>query len=165
MAVHRRLNAVNDREAYSGATADVFEVGGKAYKLFRVRGATRTPHEVQVLFESECCAYARAAENPHLTRHVATFNGLCQVEEVINIQGDSVKGEYQLDCCYILELLAGCEAKLYADGLRDRYEYLRDAQNAFRSCGIDASDSSVFNYQDRERFKFIDFRVDHGWKS
>ena len=157
--LHHRLNACGDPEAYSGASADVFAVDGKAYKLFRVYGVSRTPEQVKTRFESECSAYVRAASDAWLTMHVATFHGPCTVSDVIDRFGNSIKSHYRLDCCYVLDRLVGGDVKLYADGLREAYEHLRYAQNCFDLCGIDASDSSVFNHEDREQFKFIDFRI------
>jgi len=45
MAVHRRLSI--DPNAYNGATADVFDVNGKACKVFRVYGVTGSLEQVK----------------------------------------------------------------------------------------------------------------------
>ena len=132
--LHYRINASGDPEAYSGATADVFAVNGKAYKLFRVYGVSRTPEQVKTLFESECSAYIRAASDAWLTRHIATFHGPCTVADVIDRFGNSIQSRYRLDCCYVLDKLVGSDVKLFADGLREEYEHLRDAQNYFDVC-------------------------------
>ena len=159
MDIHRRLSV--DPNAYSGASADVFEIDGNAYKLFRVFGVARTAQQVRDLFESECEAYTRASVDAWLRQHTAAFHGPCVIENVIDRHGNSVRSLYALDCCYGIELLVGRESKLYADGLRQSLEHLREAQERFSMNGIDVRDSSVFNYEYPEDFKFIDFRLEH----
>jgi hypothetical protein len=158
MDLHCRLGA--DTSAYSGATADVFAANGRAYKLFRVYGVTRSTAEVRMLFESQCEAYERASADPWLKHHVAEFYGSCVIEDVRDTHGNRVGDIYALDCCYCIEVLKGKEAKLYRKGLRDEFDYLREAQARFTAEGIDVRDSSVFNYDQPEQFKFIDFRLE-----
>jgi hypothetical protein len=142
-------------------TAVVFDVSGTAYKVFRVYGVSRSPLQVRNLFGSECEAYKRATADAWLRHHTAAFYGPCVVEDIIDGQGNSVGSLYALDCCYRIELLVGSEAKLYADGLRQAFEHLRQAQTRFSNEGIDVRDSSVFNYEAADEFKVIDFRLEH----
>jgi hypothetical protein len=158
MDVHRRLSV--DPSGYSGATADVFDVNGLAYKVFRVYGVARSPEQVSSLFESECDAYRRATYDAWLQHHTAAFYGPSILEDIIDSQGKSVGNLYALDCCYRMELLVGSEAK-YRDGRCQAFEYLPQAQTRFLMNRIDVLDSSVFNYDDAVQFRFIDFRMDY----
>jgi len=157
MAVHRRLSI--DPNAYSGATADVFDINGKACKVFRVYGVTRSLEQVKTLFESECEAYNRATADAWLGHHIAAFYSRCVFEDIIDSQGNSVGHEYALGCAYGIELQVGSEGKLYADGLLQTFAHLQEARSRFLAQSIDVRDSSVFNYEDAERFKLIDFRL------
>ena len=154
MSIHRRLSA--ELGAYSGATADVFDVGGVAYKVFRVYGVA-SPERAKARFDSECEAYRRATGNPWLLRHTAAFYGSSRIEDILDADGKSVRSVYSLDCCYRMELLSGDEMKFLS--VRESLEHLREAQKRFSANGIDLLDSSVFNCEDAERFKFIDFRI------
>jgi hypothetical protein len=156
MDVHHRFGI--EPNAYSGATADVFDVNGKAYKVFRVYGVARLPEQVKTLFESECEAYKRAAADAWLRHHTAAFYGSCAFEDIVDIEGNSVGDQYALDCSYGIELLFGSEGKLYADGLQT-FAHLQEARRRFRMKGIDVRDSSVFNYENAQEFKLIDFRL------
>lgn len=159
MGVHRRLGP--DSEAYSGATADVFCVGAEAWKVFRVFGVARTPEQVQRLFQAECEAYKRIQVDPWLSQHVPKFFGSAAVVDIIDATGNSVAPQYALDCCYRMEFVPGDEVKLTADGLRERYPHLQEAQARFAEHGINVLDSSVWSPEDPAAFKLIDFRVDH----
>jgi len=145
--------------AYSGATADVFEFNGQVYKVFRVYGVARIPEQVKSLFESECEAYRRATAHVWLRHHAASFYGACIIEDILDGNGNSVGDKYALDCCYQIELLVGDESKFCAIGPHQSFEHLQEAERRFRLEGIDVSDSSVFNQQDAQLFKFIDFRM------
>jgi hypothetical protein len=74
---------------------------------------------------------------------------------VIDKEGMSIRNNYMLDCCCVLELLEGSKAKVLA--VRDKFDYLYDAYFTFRQKGFDLPDADVFNFDDPERFKFIDF--------
>jgi hypothetical protein len=159
MKLHHRLSI--EPGAYSGATADVFNVGGIAYKVFRVYGTAQPVERVRVLFESENGAYRRAAADSWLQRHTATYYGPSAIDDILDEDGESVGRMYALDCCYRMELLTGDERKFLAAGLREGNEHMREAGRRFREVGIDLRDSSVFNGEDAERFKFIDFRLEN----
>jgi hypothetical protein len=125
MDVHRRLGIEPD--AYSGATADVFLVDGKAYKVFRVYGVARIPDRVRSLFESECDAYSRAKSDAWLRLHTAAFYGTSIAHDIFDTHGNSVAHFYALDCCYGMELLCGKEAKCLSSEVRKAYPYLEEA--------------------------------------
>ena len=154
-STHRRLSV--EPGAYSGATADVFDVDGVAYKVFRVYGVA-SPDRVQARFDSECEAYRRAADDPWLLGHTAAFYGPSNIEDILDGDGKSVRSMYSLDCCYRMELLSGEEMKFLS--VRESLEHLLEAQERFSSNGIDLSDSSVFYREDAERFKLIDFKME-----
>ena len=137
----------------------VFDVNGQAYKVFRVYGVTRSPEQVRALFESELEAYRRVTADAWLRHHTAAFYGPCVLEDIMDSQGNSIGNLYALDCCYRIELLVGSEAK-YTDGRCQAFEHLQEAQTRFSMNGIDVRDSSVFNYDNAEQFKFIDFRLE-----
>jgi len=159
MSVHNRLSVTPG--AYSGATADVFNVDGIAYKVFRVYGVANPIERVRARFESETAAYSRAAVDSWLQPHTATYHGATEIDDVLDESGQSVGSMYALNCCYRIELLTGDERKFLTTGLREANEHLREAERRFSAMGIDLRDSSVFNGEDAERFKFIDFRLEN----
>jgi hypothetical protein len=59
------------------------------------------------------------------------------------------------NCCHVLELLNGSKAKVLA--VRVDYSYVREAYFAFHQKGFDLGDADIFNFDDPERFKFVDF--------
>jgi hypothetical protein len=105
---------------------------------------------------------ARRAGDPCLKHHVATFHGRACVEDVIDMEGKSIKELFLLDCCYGLEILTGDETKT-ASKLTlseiENFAHVKDAADKFRELGISVSDSSVFDAGDPGRFKFIDFEL------
>lgn len=138
-----------------GVYAHVFQVDDKAYKLFLSFRPPQTEEKRRSTFQSQCRAYHRAASDPDLTKHIATFNGTCAIEDVVDLEQKSIKDNYLLDCCYVLEVLSGSKAKVLA--VRDGLSYLHDAYFAFHRKGFYLGDADVFNFDDPERFKFIDF--------
>lgn len=159
MKVHRRLSI--EPGAYSGAAADVFNVGGIAYKVFRVYGVAQPVERVRARFESECAAYELTIGESWLRQHTATYYGTSAIDDILDEEGVGVGSIYALDCCYRMELLAGDERKFLAAGLREANEHLREAERRFSERGIDLRDSSVFNGENAEKFKFIDFRLEN----
>lgn len=157
--IHRHITI--EPGAYSGATADVFEINGAAYKVFRVYAVAKMPEQVRSLFESECEAYRRANADVWLRQHTASYYGACIIEDILDGDGKSVGDKYALDCCYGIELLVGNESKFYGSPLRQSFDHLREAERRLRLQGIDVRDSSVFNYESAEQFKFIDFRLEY----
>lgn len=138
-----------------GVYAHVFQIDDKAYKLFLAYPSHHSEEKRRSTFQSQCAAYQRAGSDPDLKKHVATFYGTCVIEDVIDKAGQSIKGKYMLDCCYILEALNGSKTKVLA--VRDAYSYVGEAYVAFHQKGFSLADADIFNFDDPERFKFIDF--------
>jgi hypothetical protein len=175
--VHRLLGF-----GLGGFWADVFEVDGKAYKLFRSRPEI-PPYQMREgrerIFHSQVEAYRRLEySDPWLAGHAATFYGSCSIDDVIDESGKSVQEEYLLDCCYALEVLDPGEQDkrtlLYRNevkltrikaltlspagaGYPSHLKHLAEAEERFTKLGIYTYDASVFFSTDREKFKFIDF--------
>lgn len=142
-----------------GIYAKVFDLEGKAYKLFvRVDGPPpkQTVEGRRRTFLAQCEAYERASQDLLLRDHIAANFGPCVVEDVINLNG--IKDSFLLNCCYSIELLGGEETKFPANYV-ETYSHLADAIRRFRNLGIDLTDSSVFDIDDPLRFKFIDFEM------
>lgn len=156
MNSHARLGGTGD--GYSGATADVFDVEGLAYKVFRVRGVANPLEFVEARFKAECEAYRLASSDAWLRRHVPAFHGTATIDDVRNGLEESVAADYALHCCYRIELPRGIERKVTEIGLREANPHLKEAQDRFKALGVDILDASVFNVEDSERFKIIDFR-------
>ena len=95
---------VIDMRSYlkSGNYADVFAVGGRAYKLFK-SGPDVPPRQTKEgrrrVFESQCKAFRLAPLDPFLRCHTAEFHGVQILEDVIDADGKSIQGSYLLDCC------------------------------------------------------------------
>lgn len=146
-----------------GFYADVFSVEGRAYKLFK-NGPEVPPRQTREgrrrIFERQCEAFRTAAADSYLENHIAQFFGIITVENVIDKDGVSVGAEYLLDCCYAIELFGPghTEAKATAPDVR-WLEHIDTAFRRFRQLGIHALDSSVFDYADPQRFKFIDIEM------
>ncbi len=83
------------------------------------------------------------------------------VKDVLDSEGTSVSNSYLLDCCYALELIGPKEIdfKVTAEWVRNGNEHIRQAVEQFDRLGINALDSTVFFYADRDRFKFIDIEM------
>jgi hypothetical protein len=138
-----------------GVYAHVFHIDDRAYKLFLAYPSHHTEEKRRSTFQSQCEAYRRAGSDPDLRKHVATFYGTCVIEDVIDKDGQSIKYNYMPDCCYVLEVLNGSHAKVLA--VRDDYSHVRDAYFAFQNEGFSLADADIFNCDDAERFKFVDF--------
>ena len=152
--VHRQIGI--------GFSAHIFEVAGKAYKLF-LRGPDVPPRHTEegrrLRYQAQCEAYKLASSDLLLKDHIATFYGSCLVQDVLSDAGVSIVETYLLDCCYALELLSGTEMKLTAPEIRDNRKYLQDAEMRFAELGIDVLDATVFNFHDPNGFKFVDFEI------
>jgi hypothetical protein len=138
-----------------GVYAHVFKVGGKAYKLFLAYPSPHSAEKRRSTFQSQCSANQRAAADLELQRHVAAFYGTCPIEDVIDREGSSIRDNYMLDCCYVLEVLTGNNAKVLA--VRDKFDHLQVAYGVFRQKGFSLADADVFEYEHPQRFKFVDF--------
>jgi hypothetical protein len=149
-----------NRQIGTGVYADVFAVEDRAYKLFK-SGPEIPPRQTREgrrrVFQCQCEAFGIAAHDSYLRNHVAEFYGTVNVEDVIDHDGLSVKAGYLLDCRYAVELFGHehAEAKATAPGVR-WLEHVDGALRQFRQLGIHALDSTVFDYADPQRFKFID---------
>lgn len=155
--IHRKLG--------EGAYSVVYEVDGRAFKLFK-RYPQFPPKQTEggrrLTFQHQCQAYEKASGDPFLTNHIATYYGQCIIDDVIDTEGSSVKEPYLLDCCYAVEVMGGSETKT-ASTLRlgeiEQFAHIREATDRFTSIGIAFLDSSVFDAADPERYKFIDFEL------
>jgi hypothetical protein len=151
------------RQIGGGFYADVFAVEDRAYKLFK-NGPEVPPRQTtegrRRIFERQCEAFRTAAAHSSLRNHVAQFVGIINVADVIDGDGLSVGTGYLLDCCYAIELFGPghTEAKATAPDVR-WLEHIDTALQQFRQLGINALDSSVFDYADSQRFKFIDIEM------
>jgi hypothetical protein len=165
--IHRNLGL-------RGVYADVFEVDGRAYKLF-LSGPESLPRQTKAgrkrVFESQCEAFRSLSKDPWLQSHAATFFGNCTIDDVIGEDGTSVEDDYLLDCCYSLELLdlgeviqeTGLyrnEAKAWSVGCDDHW-HMKEAKARFKALGISTMDASVVFPNDPEKFKFIDFEIEN----
>jgi hypothetical protein len=138
-----------------GVYAHIFKIDDKVYKLFLAFPSPHSEEKRRSTFQSQCDAYRRADLDPDLKRHVAMFYGTCVIEDVLDEKGQSIKDNYMLDCCHVLEALNGSKAKVLA--IRDHYSYVHDAYLAFLQKGFQLADAHIFNFDDPERFKFVDF--------
>jgi hypothetical protein len=141
----------------SSQDTHVFEADGRIYKLFRPHW--RSAETIKKMFILESGAYAKAGSDSYLIQHIATFYGRVIIEDVLSAEGKSIAKDYFLDCCFALESLTGPEVKLTTPDLRKQHPHIADAQRRFEKISVDVLDSSVFNYADADRFKFIDFKL------
>lgn len=151
------------RKVGSGVYSDVFAVDDSAFKLFR-SGPEVPPRQTKEgrrrVFEQQCEAYRLAGGEPWLRDHVATFHGVCVIQDVIDMDGSSLQDAYLLDCCYAIELFDPGEIdfKVTSEWVRD-HQHIEKALQCFAQLGIAALDSSVFRYDDPAKFKFIDIEL------
>jgi hypothetical protein len=165
------INMNVNRVLGSGVYADVFELYGRAYKLFKSHPEVpprQTREGRRRIFQSQCEAFRLLPHNSWLQNHAADFYGVCVIDEVTDKVGVSVKSNYLLDCCYILELLDPGEIDKETGLFRNEakmdllaHGHLREAVARFRDLGISTQDSSVFFHADSEKFKFIDIEMDN----
>jgi hypothetical protein len=153
---HRRIG--------SGVYADVFAVDAKAFKAFK-SGPEIPPRQTKAgrrrVFECQCEAFQLASADPILRNHIAAFYGSCVIEDVLDVAGKSIISSYLPDCCYALELIGsdGVDSKVTAEWVVQQGDHLKAAIERFGLIGIDVHDSSVFDYADPDRFKFIDIEM------
>jgi hypothetical protein len=151
------------RHVGSGVYADVFAVQEYAHKLFR-SGPEVPPRQTKDgrrrVFRSQCEAFEIAGGDPWLRDHIAAFYGVCMVEDVLDVHGNSLKSGYLLDCCYRLELFdpGEIDSKTTTEWVRN-LDHIGKALQRFTELGIAALDSSVFRYDDADKFKFIDIEL------
>jgi hypothetical protein len=156
--VHRLLG--------SGVYADVFQVNGRAHKLFK-SGPEIPPRQTKErrkrVFECQCAALRRASGDSWLKEHIVTFYGTRVIEDVLDPCGSSGKDDYLLDCCCVLQLIDPDEVafKLTTEGVRENNDHIRRAVSLFTRLGIAVLDSSVYYFTDEEQFKFIDIEMEY----
>lgn len=81
---------------------------------------------------------------------------------MVDVDGTSIKESFLLDCCYAIEVLGGIETKTASArqfSEFEKYPHITKAVSRFAEIGIEVIDSSVFNAEDPEHFKFIDFEL------
>jgi hypothetical protein len=134
---------ISDCLPVGGALADIFLDPGRtlAHKLFvgpchRSKGYTPDDEQRRrKTFNSECAAYEIIQRNPALTRHVPKFFTRSTVTDVIDEQGQSVRDQYLIDCCYAMEFIGGsADAKIGA--CRAAYPHISSAEQAFKHAGV-----------------------------
>jgi hypothetical protein len=159
MVIDRRIHRLRG----SGEYGDIFEIEGRAYKLFKSWPEVlprRTKEGRRQVFENQCAAYRLLSGNPWLERHAARFYGKQDVSQVIGDDGSIESDKYLLDCCYGLELIDSPDlVAVTLPGVREDHKHIRKAAEQFAALGIVISDASVFDHADSERFKFVDFET------
>src|SRR5687768_16872963 len=93
------------RNIGGGVYADIF--GDRAFKLFKSGPAVpprQTAQGRRRVFECQCEAFRVANSDSWLSGHVAAFYGVAILEDVIGVDGGSLRDTYLLDCCYSIEL-------------------------------------------------------------
>jgi hypothetical protein len=149
LRVHRKLQ--------HSWLSDVFAANGQVYKVFKRLSDPPADQRAVEVFDQQCSAYRRAGEDPILKQHVPEFYGLFTIEQLVDENGQDVSEGYRLGACYVIEELSGREAKVTAPLITDEYPYISEMRKVFDAHGIRTEDASVFNYDDPEHFKFIDF--------
>lgn len=153
------------RKIGSGVYADIFDVDSKAWKVFK-SGPEIPPRQTKEgrkrVFECQCEAFQLASADPILRNHVAGFYGRCQIEDVLDVDGNSILSAYLPDCCYGIEFINEIDSKVTSEWvIQQGADHLKAAVERFTLIGINVLDSSVFNYADPDRFKFIDIEMRH----
>jgi hypothetical protein len=159
------INFSTHRNLGEGVYSVVYEVEARAFKLFK-RYPEVPPRQTEagrrLTFQHQCEAYDRASSDPFLKNHIATYFGPFVIDDVVDADENSVKDAYLLDCCYAVEVMGGRETKTASALQRsevERYPHIREAVNRFAGIGVEFLDSSVFDADDPEHFKFIDFEL------
>ncbi len=155
----------------SGAYADIFRASdGLVYKLF-TSGSHRTnstqgldrPQDDErrrKIFLSECSAYDVATKHAFLSEHVPAFFGRREIRDVIDSRV-SVAHCYRLDLCYAMAYVESTPVKLGPHLHAALPRHIASALQEFVNLNIcHYVDSSVFFFDDRSRFKFIDFAME-----
>lgn len=144
------------KKLYHALYSDVFVVKGRVYKLFKRSVDPSLDSRALTLFEAQCDAFTRAANDKVMTQHTPVFYGPCVIEDVIGDAGKNVSEGYRLNNCYALEQLSGAELKVNDQEIREKYPHVANVRKHFESFGINTGDASVFRYEDPEGFKLID---------
>ena len=147
----------------SGEYSIVYAFEGRAYKLFRSKPEVpprRTREGRREIFNRQCEAYNTAASFAFLAQHIPQFFGTVEVEDVISVNGESIKDDFLLDCCYVTELVEGVENKVTDAVVLEQYPHIGDERKRLENYRIRTMDASVFNAQDTKKFKIIDFEME-----
>ena len=152
MRIHRQLGI--------GVYSDVYEVDGRAYKLFR-NGPELPPKQTtngrKQVFENQCEAYRLALNDELLRHHIPEFHGPANIQDVVDREGKSIPEYYLRKCCYSMSI---CEGKDDPVALHSKiYKHVEEALRRFRNLGIHAHDGSIFLAFDPEAFQIIDFET------
>lgn len=144
-----------------GFSAGIFVVDDRVLKIFYSKEIPpKHDHAgTRRLFQSQCDAFEESSEDPILKIHIPLFYGQVDVEDVLNNDGQSIKEQYLLDCCYGLERLFGPDVKI--PEAAGQYPHIADAVKRFTNRGIQTHDACVFNPRDADSFKFIDIEMEH----
>lgn len=137
--------------------SDVFIIADRVYKLFKRSDDPNLHNHALSKFGAQCDAYMRVASDIIMRKHTAQYYGVCHIERVVNECGGDVEVPYCLDACYVVERLFGPELKVTDTKVLTDCPYIFELRRYFREMGINTTDSTVFNYNDPERFKLIDF--------
>jgi hypothetical protein len=157
------------RRINGGAYSDIFRSEDKqrVFKLFisdnhRTNTCQSLKPDVELIrrtFQSECWAYGLAHQHSYLTKHVPAFYGTVPVVDIIDSNGKSLSNQYLLDFCYSLAFVHGPAEKLSA--YLGTSAHVDELARAFNEKGIRYfRDASVFNPNDGETFKVIDFAME-----
>ena len=105
------MNLSRDDLIHSGTPADIFHStgAGRVWKLFRRHVRDSDGRAVQAVFRAERDALKVASECPPTAAHVPAFFGALEIDQVLDVTGRDVSGEYHLDCCYSIAFVTGRE--------------------------------------------------------
>jgi hypothetical protein len=155
MRVHRVLG--------SGVYSDVFEVDGMAYKVFKGWPSVPPRQTIdgrRLVFRAQCDGYERAGACPPLSSHIPRFYGVRRVDDVLDRAGQSIRRQYILDCCYVMDRIVGKSRKWPSVNNPELYPHIAAMQSRCEGLHIAVLDADVFRHADPERFVVIDFETD-----
>jgi len=153
------LRKHENEKLYHALYSDIFAAEDRVYKLFKKYNDPNFDDRSRTKFTAQCDAYVRAAGDTIIGRHVAEYYGACSVERVLDADGVDVTNRYFLDACYGIERLYGPDLKVNDEEILSNCAYVFEIRRRFEDFGIDTSDSSVFFFNDPDRFKLIDFET------
>lgn len=147
------------QKIYHSLYSDVFVAEGKVYKVFKRSIDPNLDSRARTIFEAQYDAYLRASSHAILRKHTPEFFGVIDIDNLIDADGQPIGEGYHVSACYCIEKLVGPEQKVGSDLIVQGYPYVFEMRRQFGNNGIDTADSSVFCYDDPEKFKLIDFRT------
>ena len=146
-----------------GVYSIVYFLDDRAYKLFRSRPEVpprQTREGRREIFNRQCEGYRVAASFAYVSAHIPQYFGNMVVEDVISTRGSSIKDDFLLDCCYVIERLVGQENKVTDDVVLEQWPHVFEERRRLESYRIRTMDASVFNADDPTGFKLIDFEME-----